>query len=137
MNQTQVWKTWTGYAFENICLLHIHNIKASLGVSGVQSSQYSFIAKGTDEYEGVQIDLLIDRQDNVINLCEIKFYNEEMFFTKADAQNIQRKKSIFKFITKTKKQVFVTLITTFGIHQNKNTIGLIDNVLTVDALFNN
>ncbi len=135
LSQTQTWKTWTGYAYENICLLHIHNIKAALGVAGVQTSQYSFIAKATDEYEGAQIDLLIDRNDNVINLCEIKFYNEEMVLTKVDAENIRKKKSIFKFITKTKKQVFITLITTFGMHQSKNTLGLIDNVLTVDSLF--
>ncbi|HLO54965.1 MAG TPA: ATP-binding protein [Saprospiraceae bacterium] len=135
LSQTQTWKTWTGYAYENICLLHIHNIKAALGVAGVQTSQYSFMAKATDEYEGAQIDMLIDRNDNVINLCEIKFYNEEMVLTKVDAENIRKKKSIFKFITKTKKQVFVTLITTFGMHQSKNTLGLIDNVLTVDSLF--
>lgn len=135
LSQTQTWKTWTGYAYENICLLHIHNIKASLGIAGVQTSQCSFMAKATDEYEGAQIDMLIDRNDNVINLCEIKFYNEEMVLTKVDAENIRKKKSIFKFITKTKKQVFVTLITTFGMHQSKNTLGLIDNVLTVDALF--
>ena len=135
LSQTQTWKTWTGYAFENICLLHINNIKSSLGIAGVQTSQYAFLAKATDDYEGVQIDLLIDRSDNIINLCEIKFYNEEMIITKADAENIRKKKSIFKFITKTKKQVFVTLITTFGMHQNKNTLGLIDNVLTTDALF--
>ncbi len=135
LSQTQTWKTWTGYAYENICLLHISNIKTSLGISGVQTNQYSFLAKNTDEYEGTQIDLLIDRNDNVINLCEIKFYNEELILSKTDADNIRRKRSTFKFITKTKKQVFVTLITTFGMHHNKNTVGLIDNVLTVDDLF--
>jgi len=135
LSQTQTWKTWTGYAYENICLMHINNIKASLGIAGVQTYHYSFLAKATEDYEGAQIDLIIDRYDNVINLCEIKFYNEEMILTKDDAENIRKKKSIFKFITKTKKQVFVTLITTFGIHQSKNTLGLIDNVLTVDALF--
>ncbi len=135
LSQTQAWKTWTAYAYENICLLHIDNIKASLGIAGVQTNQYSFMAKATDDYEGVQIDLLIDRHDNVINLCEIKFYNEEMILTKVDAENIRKKKSIFKFISKTKKQVFVTLITTFGMHQSKNTLGLIDNVLAADALF--
>ena len=135
LSQTQTWNTWTGYAYENICLMHINNIKASLGIAGVQTYHYSFLAKATEDYEGAQIDLIIDRYDNVINLCEIKFYNEEMILTKDDAENIRKKKSIFKFITKTKKQVFVTLITTFGMHQSKNTLGLIDKVLTVDALF--
>lgn len=135
LSQTQTWKTWTGYAYENIALIHIHKIKTALGISGIQTKQYSFITKATDEHEGIQIDLLIDRADNVINLCEVKFYNEEFIISKSDAENLRKKKSIFKHVTKTKKQIFVTLLTTFGIHQNKNSIGLIDQVLTVDDLF--
>jgi AAA+ ATPase superfamily predicted ATPase len=135
LSQTQSWKTWTGYAFENICLLHTQNIKASLGIAGVQTNQYSFLAKSTDDHDGVQIDLLIDRNDHVINLCEIKFYNDELILSNADAENIRKKRSTFKFISKTKKQVFITLITTFGVFQNKNSLGLIDNILTADALF--
>lgn len=135
LSQTQTWKTWTGYAYENIALIHIHKIKTALGISGIQTKQYSFITKATDEHEGIQIDLLIDRADNVINLCEVKFYNEGFIISKSDAENLRKKKSIFKHVTKTKKQIFVTLLTTFGIHQNKNSIGLIDQVLTVDDLF--
>ena len=71
-----------GYAYENIALLHIHQIKTALGISGIQTKQYSFITKATDEHEGVQIDLLIDRADNVINLCEVKFYNEEFIISR-------------------------------------------------------
>ncbi|MBK8622878.1 MAG: AAA family ATPase [Saprospiraceae bacterium] len=135
LSQTQTWKTWTGYAYENISLIHIHFIKTALGISGIQTKQYSFITKATVEHEGIQIDLLIDRADNVINLCEVKFYNEEFIISKSDAENLRKKKSIFKHVSKTKKQIFITLLTTFGIHQNKNSIGLIDQVLTVDDLF--
>ena len=135
VSQTQTWITWSGYAFENICFYHIDNIKAALGIAGVHTNQYSFLAKTTDENEGAQIDLLIDRQDNVISLCEVKFYNDELVLTKADADNLRRKKSIFRHVTGTKKQIFIVLITTFGLLKNKHSLGLVDNVLDMDALF--
>jgi uncharacterized protein len=135
VSQTQTWQTWSGYAFENICFLHIDNIKAALGIAAVSTNQYSFLAKPTAEMEGTQIDLLIDRQDKVISLCEVKFYNDELVLTKTDADNIRRKKSIFRHITATKKQIFIVLITTFGLIKNKHSLGLIDNELDMNALF--
>jgi uncharacterized protein len=135
VSQTQTWITWSGYAFENICFQHIDNIKGALSIGGVYTNQYSFLAKTTDENEGAQIDLLIDRQDNVISLCEVKFYNDELVLTKADADNLRRKKSIFRHVTSTKKQIFIVLITTFGLLKNKHSLGLVDNVLDMNALF--
>jgi uncharacterized protein len=135
VSQTQTWITWSGYAFENICFQHIDNIKAALGIAGVHTSQYSFLAKPAGEMEGTQIDLLIDRQDNVISLCEVKFYNDEWVLTKTDADNLRRKKSIFRHVTATKKQIFIVLITTFGLLKNQHSLGLVDNVLDMDALF--
>lgn len=135
VSQTQAWTTWSGYAFENICFQHIDNIKAALSIGGVHSSQYSFLAKATEDLEGTQIDLLIDRQDNVISLCEVKFYNDEWVMSKEDADNLRRKKSIFRHVTGTKKQIFIVLITTFGLIKNKNSLGLVDNVLDMNALF--
>lgn len=135
LSQTQTWITWSGYAFENICFHHIDNIKAALGIAGVHTNQYSFLSKPSDENEGAQIDLLIDRQDNVISLCEVKFYNDELVLTKADADGLRRKKSIFRHVTGTKKQIFIVVITTFGLMNNKHSLGLVDNVLDMDALF--
>jgi len=135
LSQTQTWITWSGYAFENICFHHIDNIKAALGIAGVHTNQYSFLSKPSDENEGAQIDLLIDRQDNVISLCEVKFYNDELVLTKADADNLRRKKSIFRHVTGTKKQIFIVVITTFGLLNNKHSLGLVDNVLDMNALF--
>ncbi len=135
LSKTQTWITWSGYAFENICFHHIDNIKAALGIAGVHTNQYSFLAKTTDEIEGTQIDLLIDRQDSVISLCEVKFYNDELILTKEDADNLRRKKSIFRHVTSTKKQIFIVLITTFGLIKNKHSLGLVDNVLDMNALF--
>jgi uncharacterized protein len=135
VSQSQTWITWSGYAFENICFHHIDNIKAALGIAGVHTNQYSFLAKATEENEGTQIDLLIDRQDNVISLCEVKFYNDDLILTKEDADNLRRKKSIFRHVTRTKKQIFIVLITTFGLMKNKHSLGLVDNALDMNALF--
>ncbi len=107
----------------------------ALGISGIHTNQHSFLSKTKDEIEGAQIDMLIDRQDNVISLCEIKFYKEELILTKADADAILRKKSIFRHVSGTKKQIFVVLISTFGLIQNKHSLGIIDNALDVNALF--
>lgn len=135
LSQTQAWITWSGYAFENICFQHIDKIKTALGISGVHTNQYSFLTKTTEENEGAQIDLLIDRQDNVISLCEVKFYNDELVLSRANADDLRRKKSVFRHVTGTKKQIFIVLITTFGLIKNKHSLGLIDNVLDMNALF--
>jgi hypothetical protein len=135
LSQTQQWKSWSGYAFENICLNHIDKIKSALGIGGVITNQYGFFVKSTEISAGAQIDLLIDRQDHVISLCEMKFYNDYYQLSKMDADNIRRKKSTFLDSTKTKKQVFIVLVTTFGLLQNKESLGLIDNVLDMNALF--
>ena len=135
MSQTQTYISWAGYAFESICLKHLSQIKKALGISGVYAIAASYFKKGTDEEEGTQIDLLIDRNDHVINVCEIKFYNAELTIDKAMAMNCRNKIAIFKETTQTKKQVFLTMITTFGIKQNTYSLGLVDSSLTMDELF--
>jgi AAA+ ATPase superfamily predicted ATPase len=135
LSQTQSYKTWSGYAFESICLKHIGQIKKALGIFGVYSKTASFVKKGTKTEKGTQIDLVIDRNDNVINLVEVKFYNKEFTLTKAYAAQLQQKKWIFENSTQTKKSTALTLITTFGIQQNEHSLGLIENVLTLDDLF--
>ena len=84
---------------------------------------------------GCQIDLLIDRNDRVINLCEIKFANSEFIISKAYAQELRRKVTLFKHYSKTKKQIFLTFITTYGILSNQYSTGLVDRELTLDDLF--
>ena len=69
--------SWNGLAFENLCFNHIKQIKAALGISGVSTEESLWSKKGTDDAEGAQIDLIIERKDNVVNMCEIKFYNDE------------------------------------------------------------
>ena len=85
ISQTQAYISWAGYAFESICLKHLPQIKKALGISGVYSTASSFIKKGNEEEAGIQFDLLIDRNDHVINICEIKFYGAEVTLDKATA----------------------------------------------------
>ncbi len=134
LSQTQKFKSWSGYAFESLCLKHISQIKEALRIGGIYAEPSSFIFKGDDTYEGTQIDLLIDRNDQVINLCEIKFYSEEFTITKAYAKQLRNKKSIFKGVSQTKKHIFLTMITTFGLKENQYSQE-IDNSLTMDVLF--
>ena len=135
LSQTQLYKTWNGYAFENICLNHIPQIKKALSIAGIYSLSSSFYHKGSKQKEGAQIDLLIDRKDGVINLFEIKFYNEAFVINKKYAETISQKRRVFKKITKTNKQLFFILITTFGLKPNQYSMNLIAQTLTLDDLF--
>ena len=137
LSQTQAYKSWTGYAFESICLKHINQIKQALGISGVYSTVSSFYKKRSEVEEGVQIDLLIDRKDHVINICEMKFYSADLSITKSMATELRNKVAVFKETTRTRKQTFLTLITTFGIRQNPHSQSVVDSVLTMDDLFDN
>ena len=135
LSQTQTFKTWCGYAFESICLKHIAQIKKALGISGIYAEASTFYQKGKDEQQGVQIDLLLDRNDNTINLFEIKFHAEPYVFTKSQADAFLIKRALFKHYSQSKKQIFLSFISTYGIIDNKYSLGLIDNSITLDMLF--
>jgi uncharacterized protein len=125
------WRAWSGYAYENICFAHIQPIKKALGISGV----YTEISSWHSAKKSVQIDMLIDRRDEVICLCEIKFSKDPYIITKAYRAELEKKISTFRTETKTRKTVFLTLVTTFGLQENKNSIGLVQNIVTMDHLF--
>jgi uncharacterized protein len=132
---TQTVKSWQGYAFENVCLKHIEGIKQTLGISGILTSESSFYKRKDKESKGCQIDLLIDRADNAINICEMKFYDGAYTLTEENIKDLQQRRNIFQETTKTKKQLFLTLIATDGIIENKYNM-LIDKHLDASALFN-
>lgn len=128
---SQAYKAWSGFAFENICLRHIQQLKKVLGISGVYTEASAFYKRGTDTEDGAQIDLVLDRKDRIINLFEIKFYNEAFHFSSADMAALRHKSSVFANSTGTKKYLAWVLISTFGIKNN----GILDTVLTLDDLF--
>lgn len=135
LSQTQTYKSWSGYAFENLCLKHISSIKEALSIAGIYSIASTFHKKGNKEEKGVQIDLLIDRNDQVINLFEIKFYNREFVMTKSYAENLRQKMWRFQELTKTKKQIFWVFLSTFGLKKNEHSLDVISQSLTLDDLF--
>ncbi len=125
--------TWRGLAFENVCFNHISQIKNALGISGVKTTQSAWSKRGDDE-EDAQIDLLISRADNIVNLCEIKFYND-LFTVDGDYYRVMmRRQSLLEPYLKRGMGIHNTLITTFGLFRNKYS-GVFTNVVTLDELF--
>ena len=135
LSQSQSYKIWCGYAFENVCLKHISSIKKALGISGIYTRSASFFRKKDNDNQGVQIDLLIDRNDRTINIVEIKFYNGTFTISKDYANKLRTKIQVFKDITQTKKQVFLTVMTSLGLKANIHSIGLVDNHFDSNVLF--
>jgi uncharacterized protein len=135
VNQSQSYKSWAGYTFENVCMSHILQIKKALGIAGVNTLTSSFFAKPKDGLEGTQIDLLIERSDNSIHLCEIKFLTDELIMDKTMAENLRNKRAVFNYHTKNKKHIFNTFITTYGHKPNSYSIQYIDQSITMDVLF--
>lgn len=126
---------WSGLAFERICFQHVEQIKMALGISGVMSSVYSWVYRPTSKEEsGVQIDMLIDRNDGVINLCEIKFSQGKYEIKKKYAEELRQKLAVFQSKTETRKSVFTVMITTEGLTNNEYA-GDIQNEVVVNDLF--
>ncbi len=130
------YNSWMGYAFENICLTHLRPIHSALGIAGVHTKVSSFYFKGNDELPGAQIDIVIDRNDGIIHLCEAKFTNTEFALNKEINQILRRKKLVFQEITKTKKMVVSTLFSTYPAIQNKYYNEEIYSEVTLETLFN-
>lgn len=127
------WRAWSGYAFEYICRYHIDSIKKHLGISGIYTETSNWRSKHSAK--GAQIDLLIDRNDRVINICEIKFSDKAFSITKEYAENLRNKLTAFREETATNKTLFLTLITTFGLKPNNYSGQLVNDALDMSALF--
>jgi len=129
------WKIWSGYAFESICMKHATQIKKALGIGNVYTETSVWQYKPQKEESGAQIDLLIDRQDMCINVCEMKFSVNKFEITKEYAQELLRKLAVFRDQTRTRKSLFMTMVTTQGVKNSRNYPGLVQNEITMDTLF--
>ena len=130
---------WSGYAFEQVCLHHIPQIKNKLGISGVFSNVFSwnsgpFTDDDGTKWNGGQIDLLIDRRDDVINICEIKYSSEQYVITKDYEHHMMDRISLFRHCTHTRKSLVNTFITTYGVKKNIHSTS-IQKEVTMDDLF--
>lgn len=128
-------KIWTGFAFENMCRKHVGQIKEVLRIGAVYAPVSTLRIPASEEESGCQIDLILDRNDNTVNLCEMKFHNDEFVISKEYHQKLLHKKRRFEVHTKTKKQVFITMVTNHPVKRNKWFHGTVDSVVLLDDLF--
>jgi hypothetical protein len=99
------------------------------------TNEYSYIFKGDADWQGIQIDLVIDRDDNCINILEVKFYDEEFVITQEYEKQLRRKSFIFKEKTRTRKNVFITMLSVFGVKKNEYYLSTVTNQILLEDLF--
>ena len=127
-------KAWAGLTFEQVCKDHIRQIKRKLSIGGISSEESSWIVQADDEHDGAQIDMLIDRKDRIIDLCEMKFSEKEFTISKDYDAELRNKIGVFKEVTGTKKAVQLIMVTTFGVKQNAYS-SIVQDEVTLDDLF--
>lgn len=136
LTKTAGYTAWSGYVFESICYKHLDKIKVGLGLNLVtQSYTWSYAAKKGSEEKGAQIDLLFDRDDGCITLCEIKYTNQPFNIDKAYAATINQKISVFQKETKSTKQIFFAIISNCGLKKTLYSEELIDSAISLESLF--
>jgi len=127
-----VYNTWCGLSFERVCMIHAEQIKSALGISGVVSGIYSW--RSAKSKPGVQIDMLIDRDDDVISLCEMKYTSTPWEMQESDLNDILRRAEVLKRETETTKSVQEVLVCANGVRRNENSDD-IQKIITLDDLF--
>ena len=130
---------WSGYAFEQVCLHHTSQIKKALSIGGIISNIHSwscrpFTDNNGTEWKGGQIDLLIDRTDDVINICEVKYASGEYVIDADYALRLQSRSELFRQVTRTRKALQHIFITTYGVSKNMYS-GMIQAEVKMDELF--
>ena len=133
--ESQSFKIWLGYAFERLSRRHAEKIKQALGINGVYAPVSTLNIPPENSERGCQIDLLIDRKDNAINLCEMKFHTSPFKVDKDYADKLRHKKWRFEEYTKTKKRVILTMVTNWPVKQNEWFLGSVDATVMLDDLF--
>ncbi len=127
---------WAGFTFEQLCKDHVKQIKNKLGISGVLTKESSWFFQEKEDQDGVQIDMIIDRDDRIINLCEMKFSMNEFEIDKEYQQKLLNKIDTFRKETNTKKNLQLTFVTTFGLKKNMY-FGKVQKEIVLDDLFDN
>ena len=130
------WYTWAGYAFEAICYKHIRQIarKAKLNVAAIPHT-WRFVPSTKSTEKGAQIDLLFDRQDDAITLCEIKYTQKPFLIDKTYAASLNQKMSVFSKKTKTDKSLYITMISASGLKETMYSEEMVSNTVTLEDLF--
>ena len=124
---------WRGYAFENLCFNHILQIKKALGIPGVSSKQSAWIYRDASD-GGAQIDLIIERRDHIVNMCEIKFCGDAFIVDKKYDLVLRNRASMLSELIDKKSVIHHTLISAFGVYENEYR-WIFERVITLDDLF--
>lgn len=127
-------RAWSGYAFEILCLTHVDKIRAALGFSAVNCTMSSWRAGATEERDGAQIDLVIDRRDQIINLCEMKFSTAKYAINADYEENLRNKINAFRIENKVTSALHLMMITTYGVKQNSHS-GIVTSEVMLEDLF--
>lgn len=118
MQQSAEVKSWLGFAFEELCFVHRSQIAKALGIGGILTEFMPWRYLGDEYHDGAQVDMVISRADNMINLCEMKFCSDIFSVSKDYEADLRHKVATFIETTKTKKSVTMVLVTTFGLKYN-------------------
>jgi AAA+ ATPase superfamily predicted ATPase len=136
LSSKAAWKAWSGYAFESICFKHIDQIKKALKIpNGSDVFPWRHKADDSQENAGAQVDLVFDRPDKIINLCEIKYCSSLFVLDKKYASQLLSREKIYSKVTKTSKQIFHSMIVSGGLKKSAYSEELIASVATLNDLF--
>lgn len=136
-SQQPAYNAWAGYAFEGICLKHVPEISRALGIAhlGAEVASWRFVPRAGSPENGAQIDMLFDRPDGVVSVCELKFAQDGFVISKSYARKLRRKLEVFAAKTKTKKDVKLIIVAPCGLKANAWSDEMVDGVVTADDLF--
>lgn len=120
--------TWTALAYERLCFANMDRIKQAIGISGIATRTFSF------RTDVVQVDMVIERADRTVTVCEIKYSDDVYTISGAEAEKIVKRVNAIKALYKGRRSVFLALITSFGLKQNDFAVNHVNNILTLADL---
>jgi len=128
ITNTPKYNTWCGLSFEKLCLTHAQQIRNALGIKGVGTRTYSYYSKET------QIDMVIERDDNVVNMCEMKYSREPYTITKNEAEKLEKRASTLRKIFGSRKNIYITMVTLSGLERNEYANSIVQDSVTLDDI---
>jgi len=136
LSSQAAWKAWSGYSFELVCFKHIRQIQTKLHIpKGAEVSSWRYVPDKKGDEIGAQIDLIFDRPDNIVNLCEIKYCQSPFVIDKKYALHLMNRENIYRKVTNTNKQIFQSIIASGGLKTSIYNEELIDSVVVLEDLF--
>lgn len=137
ISKSPAWQSWAGYAFEGVCYKHADKIINRLGLGSISCliGSWRYVPRAGAKESGAEIDLLLDREDNAITLCEIKYTANHFTIDKSYAKNLMNKVDTFKQHFATSKQIFLVMITTMGLKKNIWSDELVEGEVRLADLF--